>query len=773
LGNSLAGFSIPFDNYIYQFDLTAAVIPPTKTLVGTIPAISSIEWIADMEIGPDDKIYFGRQSHTSLDIITNPNTIGVGCGVTFNAVSLGAGTFNLALPNTMYYLPAATPTIHTPDSWYCVGDNITELSSDIGDLWFNDAALSVQVGVDSFYIPPTIIGTTTYYVVDTTGGCYSLPDSVTVTFANCSYPCSNNILQNGDFENYSACPNNPSQMPNCDNWLHGQTTSSDYFNGNAACAFTGPASTSPPFTGPTSGLFANPSGTGFVGIAIQGTGPFPIGEGFGQQVTLSKCVEYTLQFRSCRDLSSVVIDNDLCVYGGNTALPIGSCGTGYTQLACIPAGSININWNLFTLTFTPTQNYDYLLILGSCPSTGSSAFAGYAYFDDMFLCANTCVNQATNILPVNLASDTCSNNTGSGSVSFTTNCYTGYDYVWLDGSLSTVSTDSVAVGLTAGTYTVEVTDSNGCMIDTTIIINALSSGAPSTTILSECDGFSITVNGNTYSTTGIYYDTIVAGGVNGCDSIITTDLTINSLPNIGTDTTVSLCYDDPIIDLFPLLGGADLGGTWSPALASGTGLFDPLLDPAGNYSYVINNGICPIDSSTVVVTINQGPIVSATIIDDNCLQDEGSIAISILTGIPPFTFDWDTGPTDSTLSNLNAGTYTVIVTDNTGCRSAYNYSIVDIQTNCDYHIYLPNVFSPNGDGENDVLYVRGKGVQTLSLSIYNRWGNKVFETDELEFGWDGTYRGEEQGSAMFVYYLSATFVNGETVEEKGNVSIVK
>jgi gliding motility-associated-like protein len=174
-----------------------------------------------------------------------------------------------------------------------------------------------------------------------------------------------------------------------------------------------------------------------------------------------------------------------------------------------------------------------------------------------------------------------------------------------------------------------------------------------------------------------------------------------------------------------------------------------------------------------LVTTNQGPTVSATIIDDNCQQDEGSIAISILTGIPPFTFDWDTGPTDSTLTNLNAGTYTVIVTDNTGCRSAYSYSIVDIQTNCDYHIYLPNVFSPNGDGENDVLYVRGKGVQTLSLRIYNRWGNKVFETEELEFGWDGTYRGEEQESAVFVYYLSATFVNGETAEEKGNISIVK
>ena len=119
------------------------------------------------------------------------------------------------------------------------------------------------------------------------------------------------------------------------------------------------------------------------------------------------------------------------------------------------------------------------------------------------------------------------------------------------------------------------------------------------------------------------------------------------------------------------------------------------------------------------------------------------------------------------------GTYTVIVSDSTGCTSTYITTINDLEIDCDYHIYLPNVFSPNGDGENDILYVRGKGVESITLTIYNRWGNKVFETNDMEIGWDGTYHGNDQGSAVFVYFINATFINGQSIEEKGNVSIVK
>jgi gliding motility-associated-like protein len=344
-------------------------------------------------------------------------------------------------------------------------------------------------------------------------------------------------------------------------------------------------------------------------------------------------------------------------------------------------------------------------------------------------------------------------------------------YNWVDSLTFTpiLATDSFYLASPIATTTYAIYSTT----DTAYVTVTVYLSSSSTQNLSECDGYTITINGNTYTITGNYIDTITAGSSNGCDSIVTTNLTINQLPNVGTNNATSLCTLDLSTDLFPLLGGADVGGSWSPSLSSGTGVFNPGIDPGGNYNYVINNAPCPADSSTITVTINPSPTVAITTNDDNCASEEGSIILTNLTGTPPINYSWNTGQTDSILTNLTMGTYTVIVSDSTGCTSTYITTINDLEIDCDYHIYLPNVFSPNGDGENDILYVRGKGVESITLTIYNRWGNKVFETNDMEIGWDGTYHGNDQGSAVFVYFINATFINGQSIEEKGNVSIVK
>jgi gliding motility-associated-like protein len=327
---------------------------------------------------------------------------------------------------------------------------------------------------------------------------------------------------------------------------------------------------------------------------------------------------------------------------------------------------------------------------------------------------------------------------------------------------------------TTGNYsdTITLGTTNGCDSIVNLSLNII----PAATFnqsFTECQGFSITVNGNTYNATGIYIDTLFSASSNGCDSIITTNLTIVQPGNAGLDASIALCSGDTLLDLFTLLTGADLGGTWSPALTSSTGIFDPQIDPAGMYNYIVTNSPCPADSAVVTVNIIPSPTVDITTIDDNCEQSSGAISLSTTSGTPQFTFNWNTGDTDSSIANLGVGTYNVIVSDSSGCTNNYSINVEDYQVDCEYHVYLPNVFSPNGDNENDVLYVRGKGIKTIQLVIYNRWGNKVFETTDINQGWDGTYRGQKQGSAVFVYYLEATFVNGATTKDKGNVSIVK
>jgi gliding motility-associated-like protein len=88
-------------------------------------------------------------------------------------------------------------------------------------------------------------------------------------------------------------------------------------------------------------------------------------------------------------------------------------------------------------------------------------------------------------------------------------------------------------------------------------------------------------------------------------------------------------------------------------------------------------------------------------------------------------------------------------------------------------IGVPNAFSPNGDGVNDVVKVEGKGIVGLVFRIYNRWGEKVFETHDKNEGWNGIYKGILQEMDVYTYAVEATLINGQTVPLKGNITLLR
>lgn len=88
-------------------------------------------------------------------------------------------------------------------------------------------------------------------------------------------------------------------------------------------------------------------------------------------------------------------------------------------------------------------------------------------------------------------------------------------------------------------------------------------------------------------------------------------------------------------------------------------------------------------------------------------------------------------------------------------------------------LFVPTAFSPNDDNQNDLECVYGKCIESLLFSIYDRWGEKVFETTNQQQCWDGTYRGKRMNTGVFVYYLQATFKTGESVTKKGNIGLVR
>jgi gliding motility-associated-like protein len=86
---------------------------------------------------------------------------------------------------------------------------------------------------------------------------------------------------------------------------------------------------------------------------------------------------------------------------------------------------------------------------------------------------------------------------------------------------------------------------------------------------------------------------------------------------------------------------------------------------------------------------------------------------------------------------------------------------------------IPTGFSPNGDGQNDILYVRGAAIKTMDLKIYNRWGQLIFQTNTQEVGWDGTYNGQPQPMEAYGYVLTATFIDGTNRTLKGNITLLR
>ena len=88
-------------------------------------------------------------------------------------------------------------------------------------------------------------------------------------------------------------------------------------------------------------------------------------------------------------------------------------------------------------------------------------------------------------------------------------------------------------------------------------------------------------------------------------------------------------------------------------------------------------------------------------------------------------------------------------------------------------VYLPTGFTPNGDGTNDVLYIRSNFVTEVYLTIYDRWGEKLFETNDIKNGWDGTYKGKKLDQGVYGYYMTFKCNNGQESFKKGNITLLR
>lgn len=140
------------------------------------------------------------------------------------------------------------------------------------------------------------------------------------------------------------------------------------------------------------------------------------------------------------------------------------------------------------------------------------------------------------------------------------------------------------------------------------------------------------------------------------------------------------------------------------------------------------------------------------------------------------TYEWSTGETESSIMDtiLETTIYTVTITDDNGCTLEQSITVDPLLPECNENdVFLPNAFSPNNDGTNDVYLVRSNFLKSMDFAIYDRWGEQLFRTTTLGQGWDGTFKGSQLAPDVYAYCLIATCSNGAEYKTTGNVTLLR
>ena len=191
------------------------------------------------------------------------------------------------------------------------------------------------------------------------------------------------------------------------------------------------------------------------------------------------------------------------------------------------------------------------------------------------------------------------------------------------------------------------------------------------------------------------------------------------------------------------------------------------------FTWVVSSGTCPTTSDDLVVQLlngsndaNAGDDVLISLGDSAQLNGTGGtingwdppIGLSCIACLSPMA-----SPDTTTL-------YYISVTDNNGCVSIDSVLVTVDKTN---GWYLPNAFTPDGNAVNDVLFFYGTGVKEFILQVYDRWGEKVFETTDTKVGWDGTFKNKPAASGIYAYQLTIIFKTTKVEQVKGNINLIR
>ena len=378
-------------------------------------------------------------------------------------------------------------------------------------------------------------------------------------------------------------------------------------------------------------------------------------------------------------------------------------------------------------------------------------------------------------------------------------------------------TDSVTQ-IKAGNYTVRVTDANRCMKSATFtLVNppqliatidskkdvtcfAASNGEAEVKVTGGVENFVYEWNKNNDSMPSekkskiqnlgpaTYRVTVMDN--NGCRATASTTVTEpKRLEYDVLDTQEVSCphYNDGYINIQAKGGIATNAKQYEYSIDGGknfvTGGKFPSLK-AGDYSVVIRDNNGCVAPRKVTVGTPEELFITATKdrYDSLKMGESTTLGFTKLTQsgmIPAITkMSWseESGLSCSDCESPKASPYvsTLYTIEARYHKNCIAKSSIKVNVKDPLDFFVPNAFTPgNGDGVNDILYVYGNGIKKLRFMIFNRWGEKVFETDHLSKGWDGIYKGELQQSGVYSYSAEVEYLNGDSKNKKGSITLIK
>ncbi len=375
--------------------------------------------------------------------------------------------------------------------------------------------------------------------------------------------------------------------------------------------------------------------------------------------------------------------------------------------------------NIITWNWSTTETTQSITVSASGTYSLNGFDANHCYYESNTITITEVPNPIVALSGPGIVDETCSNYKDGAITVQASSGTPAYQYIW---NTTPPQTGNTISNLSPGTYDVLVTDLNNCTVNGSYTVNT-------------GDVFFVVVDSVWHASCFGFSDGAIFASVNG--------------------------------------GIAPYSYLWS----NGSTKQDLTKIKAGNYSVTATDGKgCKNDMPVVIGEPAEIVTTTSSNLSIN-FTEETDIDVTVTPGAA-YTYLWSPAASlscsdceDPHAFPVRTTSYTLIVTDPTTlCKDT---SIIKLLVDPAKKVYIPNAFTPNNDTKNDVWKVFAYGVKYFQATVFNRWGEKVFESADIQGGWDGTFKGAPVQPGIYTYLVNVTYLDGEVVKNQGSLTVIK